>query len=51
MCPNGGTFFRDRCYWQGERPLSWSAANQACQDEFGPEARLAVAHDEEVNVS
>lgn len=50
MCPNGGTFFRDRCYWRGTSGLPWAAANQACQDEFGPEARLVVARDAEVNM-
>lgn len=50
MCPNGGIFFRDRCYWNVPKPLSWAAANQACQDKFGPETRLAVAKDAETNL-
>ncbi|KAJ8028092.1 C-type mannose receptor 2 [Holothuria leucospilota] len=50
ICPNGGIFFRDRCYWRGNRQLSWADANQACQDEFGQETRLAVARDAETNL-
>ncbi|KAJ8027707.1 C-type mannose receptor 2 [Holothuria leucospilota] len=50
MCPHGGIFFRDRCFWRGTRQLSWEAANQACQDDFGPETRLAVARDAETNL-
>ncbi|KAJ8028093.1 C-type mannose receptor 2 [Holothuria leucospilota] len=50
MCPHGGIFFRDRCYWRGNRQLSWEAANQACQDDFGEDTRLAVARDAETSL-
>ena len=52
VCPNGGTFYRDRCYWMGRRgSVMLHEAEQACQEEYGENVRLAVIKDEDVNVS
>ena len=52
ICPNGGTFYRDRCYWMGRQgSVTWPEAEQACQKEYGENLRLSVIKDVDVNVS
>lgn len=52
ICPNGGTLFRNRCYWIGsEGTLPWKEADAACQKEFGETVHLPVIRDAEMNVS
>ena len=47
-CPNGGTLFRDQCYWYGG-VNAWSVANEDCA-RFGDGVKIAVVQDPELNV-
>ncbi|XP_071787270.1 uncharacterized protein [Asterias amurensis] len=46
-CSNGGTLFRDQCYWYGG-VNAWSLANEECA-RFGDGVKLAVVQDPELN--
>ncbi|XP_038063227.1 C-type mannose receptor 2-like [Patiria miniata] len=49
LCPDGGTFFRDRCYWYNRRPKNWDDASRECEDRFGNGVKLAIVRDAELN--
>lgn len=51
VCPNGGTYFRDRCYWAAEPSLPFNAAEEYCWEHFGPDTHITTSKDAEVNVS
>ncbi len=46
-CQNGGTLFRDQCYWYGG-VNKWAEANDDCA-RFGDGVKLAVVQDSELN--
>ena len=51
LCPNGGIFFRNECFWVGKKgTLPMHEADQSCQEEYGENARLPVIRDAEMNV-
>ncbi|XP_071847171.1 uncharacterized protein [Apostichopus japonicus] len=50
VCPNGGTYFRDRCYWAAEPSLPFNAAEEYCWEHFGPDTHITTSKDAEVNL-
>ena len=50
-CPDGGWYFRDRCYWLIKEPTrKWSDANHYCS-RTGTDLQLPVIMDNDTNVS
>ncbi|XP_038063328.1 macrophage mannose receptor 1-like isoform X2 [Patiria miniata] len=48
LCPDGGTFFRDRCYWYN-LVNNWDNANRDCENRFGSGVKLVIVRDAELN--
>ncbi|XP_022100349.1 uncharacterized protein LOC110984447 isoform X2 [Acanthaster planci] len=48
LCPDGGTFFRDRCYWYNQVG-NWDNANRDCEERFGKGVKLVIVRDAELN--